>query len=267
MILNRTHQFLFVHVPKTAGMAVSADLSRFESPRDLHFCEPWDELNLRYKEMYGLGKHSTAAEIRSVIGQEEFDRLFKFAFVRNPFSRAYSIFRFLKYNFREWENSEIMDTFGTFDDFVASEFFQEPGPDRIFEPQTFWMTDQKGQLMVDWLGRMEELERELREIYAAIGLPPLRKLRAENISGSYSSLRRLAARVPGMLRIRRFLPARRIVPTDLRQIYGSEETRRIVAARYSRDFEMFYYSPEIPSSPAERSGGLSELATAAVMLQ
>jgi hypothetical protein len=53
MILNRTHHFLFVHVPKTAGMAVSADLSRFESPRDLHFCEPWDELKRMMGTLFG----------------------------------------------------------------------------------------------------------------------------------------------------------------------------------------------------------------------
>jgi hypothetical protein len=254
MILSRTYQFLFVHVPKTGGMAVSADLSRFSTPRDLHFCEPWDELNLRNKEVYGLGKHSTAAEIRNVIGREEFDRLCKFTFIRNPYSRAYSTFRFLKYNFREWENSEIMDTFCTFDDFIASDFFQEPGPDRIFEPQSFWMTDEKGQPVLDWLGRMEELEIELREIYAAIGLPPLEKLKAENVSGPSGSVSRLAARLPGMGRIRRFLVPPRIVPTNLNQIYAREETRRIVAARYSPDFEMFYYSPEIGSSADERSG-------------
>jgi len=266
MILNRTHRFLFVHVPKTAGMAVSAELSQFTTSRDLHFCEPWDELNLQYKEAYGLSKHSTAAEIRSVIGQQEFNALFKFAFVRNPFFRAYSIFRFLKYNFREWENSEIMDTFGTFDDFIASDFFQGPGPDRIFEPQTFWMTDQKGELMVDWLGRMEELESELREIHATLGLGPLGKLRPENVSGPSGALSRLAAHLPGMARIRRFLAPPRIAPTELSEIYGSEETRRIVAARYSRDFEMFYYSPKIFSNAAERSAKHLE-PSAGAMLQ
>ena len=267
MILNRTYQFLFVHVPKTAGMAVSADLSRFTTPRDLHFCEPWDELNLRHKEAYGLGKHSTAAEIRSVIGPEEFDALFKFAFVRNPFGRAYSIFCFLKYNFREWDNSEIMDTFGAFDDFVASDFFQEPGPDRIFEPQRFWLVGNEGELLIDRLARMEELEGELREIYAAIGLPPLEKLKAENVSGPSGSVSKLVARVPGTARIRRFLVPPRVVPTNLTQIYASKQTRRIVAARYSQDFRMFGYSPQNPAARPGRWGRLSELATVAVMLQ
>ena len=245
MILNRTYDFLFVHVPKTAGMAVSKDLSRFNTPQDLHFCEPWDEVNLRHSVVYGLKKHSTAAEIRSTLGDEEFDPLFKFAFVRDPNARAYSLFRFLKYNFREWKKSAIMDTFDTFDQFVASEFFQTPGPDRIFEPQALWLVDDQGRLLVDRVARMEEIESELSEIYAIIGLPPVEKVKAVNVSGRGSSLSRLAARLPIARQVRSLLAPRRIVRSDLSQVYANDDTRRIVAARYAGDFEMFGYSREI----------------------
>jgi hypothetical protein len=251
MILNRTYEFLFVHVPKTAGMAVSRDLFRFTSPRSLHLCEPYDDQNRRNSETYKLAKHSTAAEIRSKIGDEEFNSLFKFAFVRDPYSRTYSLFRFLKYNFREWKKSAIMDTFDTFDQFVASEFFQTPGPDRIFEPQGFWLVDESGQLMVDRVARMEELEIELREIYETIGLPPVEKLKVVNVSGRGSSLLRLAARIPGARRVRNILVQPRIPRTNLPLVYPNEDTRRIVAARYARDFEMFGYSQEITGTPAE----------------
>ncbi len=242
MILSRTHDFLFVHVPKTAGMAVSKDLSRFTTPLDLHFCEPWDELNLRNSEIYGLSKHSSAAEIRNTIGKEQFDPLFKFAFVRDPYARAHSLFGFLKYNFREWKKSAIMDTFDTFDQFIASEFFQTPGPDRIFEPQAFWLVDSQGQLMVDRVAHMEELESELSEIYRMIGLPPVEKVKAVNVSGRRSSLSKLAARLPIARRVQSFLAQPRVEPKNLSEIYAHDDTRRIVAARYVRDFQMFGYS-------------------------
>jgi len=245
MILSRTYDFLFVHVPKTAGMAVSNDLSRFTTEEDLYLCEPWDERNLRNARMYNLSKHSTVAEIRRAISAQEFDPLFKFAFVRDPYARAYSLFRFLKYNFREWKRSAIMDTFDTFDQFVASDFFQEPGPDRIFEPQAFWLVDDNGQLMVDRTARMEELESELSEIYGAIGLPPVDKVKAVNVSGRGSSLSRLADRVPLARRVRRLLAPPRVARTDLSQIYTNAATRRTVAARYERDFMMFRYSPDV----------------------
>ncbi len=245
MILNRTYGFLFVHVPKTAGMAVSRDLSRFNAPRDVHLCEPYDALNIQYGKDYSLRKHSTASEIRLAIGDEEFNPLFKFAFVRDPYTRAHSLFRFLKYNYRQWEHSDvdskIMDTFDTFDQFVASDFFQTQGPDRIFEQQGLWLADDNGELMVDRVARMEELESELRDIYAVIGLPSAEKVEAVNVSGRGGLLSRLASRLP----LARQMLSPRIVTPDLTQVYRSEETRHIVAARYARDFKMFGYPSEI----------------------
>jgi hypothetical protein len=252
MILSRTYDFLFVHVPKTAGMAVSNDLSRFTTDQDLYLCEPWDERNLRNARMYNLSKHSTVDEIRRAISAEEFDPLFKFAFVRDPYARAYSLFRFLKYNFREWKRSAIMDTFDTFDEFVASEFFQEPGPDRIFEPQAFWLVDNNGRVMIDRIARMEELESELSDIYAAIGLPPVEKVKAVNVSGRGSSLSRLAARLPIARRVRGLVAAPKIVRTNLPEIYRNDDTRRVVAARYLRDFDLFGYSSEMSNPGRER---------------
>jgi hypothetical protein len=254
MILSRTYDFLFVHVPKTAGMAVSNDLSRFTTPRDLHFCEPWDDLNLRNRDVYGLGKHSTAAEIRSAVGSDEFDRLFKFAFVRDPYARAYSLFRFLKFNFREWKKSAIMDTFDSFDEFVASEFFQRSGPDRIFKPQSFWLVDDQGELLVDQVAHMEELESELSNIYSTIGLPAVEKVKAVNVSGRGDLLSRMTARFPIARGVRRLLAPPKVQRTNVSEMYSSEETRRIVADRYARDFELFGYSPDISDG---RAAGLT----------
>jgi hypothetical protein len=255
MILNRTYHFLFVHVPKTAGIAVSRDLSRFTSADDIQVCETIEPLSRDYVGTYRLYQHSTAAEIEAAIGKEQFDRLYKFAFVRNPYARGYSLFRFLKYNFRRWPNSGIMDTFDTFDQFIASDFFQTPGPDRIFKPQVFWLTDDEGSLMVDRIARMEELESELRDIYAAIGLPPVEKVRPVNVSGPRGSLSNLIASLPVAAKVQRILARPQIERTDLSQIYASDDTRRIVARRYARDFEMFNYSQQIPdTSDAPRVG-------------
>ena len=244
MILNRTYDFLFVHVPKTAGLAVSRDLSRFTSAADIQVCETIETLNRDYLDAYRLYQHSTAGEIKSAIGEEEFNRVFKFAFVRDPYARAYSLFRFLKFNFRRWPNSEIMETFDTFDEFIASDFFQTPGPDRIFQPQGFWLVDDQDRLIVDRVARMDDLESELREIYGKIGLPPVEKVKPVNISGPRGSLSRLAARLPIAAQVQRLLSQPRIPETNLSDVYANNGARHIVATRYARDFQMFGYSQE-----------------------
>lgn len=261
MILNRTYGFLFVHVPKTAGMAVSRELRRFTMERDLDFCEPYDEVNMRRAEASGLSKHSTAAEIREVIGEEEFNSLFKFAFVRDPYARTYSLFRFLKYNFRQWKNSAVMDTFDSFDDFVSSDFFQTPGPDRIFEPQDLWLTDDNGRLLVDQTAHMEELDTELAAIYGRVGLPPLRRVKPINVSGKQGRLWQLANRLPLGERVRQLIAPQRIEPIDLAEIYANDETRRIVKARYERGFGMFGYSSQLSDLAANRISSASVAAS------
>lgn len=250
MILNKTHGFLFVHVPKTAGMAITRNLSRFTTPEDIQICWPFSDIDRRHAELYGLVQHSTAAEIQSAVGTGVFDPLFKFAVVRNPYERAYSLYRYLKYNWRKWAGSPIMDTFDTFDEFIASEFFQGETPDRLLNSQAFWLVDDRGHLMIDRVVRMEELESELQEVYETIGLPPPTKLEPVNASGRRGLIAKVARRIPIARPYLKRLKTVPITRPDLSAVYANETTRQIVAARYMRDFELLGYAPELPRSKA-----------------
>src|SRR5690242_8686296 len=64
---------IFVHVPKAAGVSIARAL---------------------YGDL-GMG-HMTLAEYRTVFRQRAFDKMFKFAFVRNPFDRLHSAYHFLR---------------------------------------------------------------------------------------------------------------------------------------------------------------------------
>ncbi len=66
------HKCIFVHIPKTAGISVSVSL---------------------LGESIG---NMSAMYYRALFGKEDFRLYFKFAFVRNPFTRLISAFEFLK---------------------------------------------------------------------------------------------------------------------------------------------------------------------------
>lgn len=218
-IINRSHRFIFVHVPKTAGTSVTRSLSTFTAIGDVEIggSEFGETLAVAYGKRFGLRKHSTASEIRSVVGSEVWETSFKFAIVRNPYARAYSIFRFLKKKFRDWKGSEVMDGFETFDAFVQSELFASDGPDRILRPQLFWLrtseTDET--IAVDSVLRAENLDSEFPVLLERIGSSaqerPLERL---NASGD---------------------------PNEWANAYSEDATRARVATRYANDFRTFRF--------------------------
>lgn len=176
-IINNSYKFIFVHVPKAAGTSVTNALSVLTNYCDLeiggtHFGE---RVQGAYRERFGLAKHSTATEIRNVVGTVLWSRYVTFSFVRNPFTRCLSTYHFL----RKWEggNPELrqqIQSFETFDDYVLSKVWDESnGPDQIFRPQAHWLRSPAGanSLLVNYLGKLETLESDLQTVLHMIDAP------------------------------------------------------------------------------------------------
>lgn len=172
MIINNTHRFIFVHVPKAAGSTVTQTLSRYSQYCDLEIggTSLGEALQPYMRQRFGLHKHASAQQIRSVVGHAVFASYFSFAFVRNPFDRLQSVFHFL----RGWENCpealrQTLDDFEGFADFLDSELWiSRAGPDNIFLPQTTWLTTPDGNLLVNLVGRVETIEQDLAGILSRL---------------------------------------------------------------------------------------------------
>jgi Sulfotransferase family len=175
MIINNTCQFIFVHVPKAAGTSLTNHLSKFSRYCDLEIGGTMlgEALQPEFKRRYGLSKHSSAMEIRETTGDEIWQKYFTFGFVRNPYERAFSIFHFAKKMSVEQQHKAYteMQRYSTFAEFIKSDFYQTEGPDRIFNPQLFWLrqnasTDDIG---VDFVGHVEEMNACVRELTQKLG--------------------------------------------------------------------------------------------------
>lgn len=173
-IINNLHGFIFIHVPKAAGTTVTNSLSRYTTYKDLeiggtHFGE---QIQPAYKKRFGISKHSPASDIRKVIGKEAWSSMFTFSIVRNPYDRAISTYKFLK----KWEGTpealqKTLNKFNDINDYICSDIWEESdGPDCIFRPQTFWLTDvaDREKVMVDFVGRVESLNQDLSYIMSKI---------------------------------------------------------------------------------------------------
>lgn len=236
-IINHSRQFIFVHVPKTAGTTLAATLSGFNRYCDLEIGATafGEQIAGPYSRRFGIRKHSTAAEIRDLVGEDVWDDAFTFAFARHPLSRTFSIYKFLKTSWRNWKGSEVMDELDTFPQFVESDLFLTHGPDRILRPQVFWLHDSSGggPITVDFVGRVERLRQDLATVLDRIE------------PGAASDLEGL----PWANRSTRH--------DEWRGAYSSSAVIEKVVRRYAIDFQTLDYSAEGPDAPVPQEAPLS----------
>jgi len=160
-------EFLFVWINKTAGLSMTRALGI-------------------EKNLYN---HYTAMELREILGTEEFASMFKFCFVRNPWDKVLSEFRF-----RIWTCQNELTRDSSFTDWVRSTYVDRDPRyhdwPKMFMPQLEWLTDENGRIAVDFVGRFENMQKDFDKISDAIGmtrqaLPHENKSREDKCYRSY----------------------------------------------------------------------------------
>lgn len=229
-VINHTHGFVFVHVPKNAGSSVGRYLSQLTTYRDqeIGVSKLGEAAAGEFRRRFGLSKHSTYREIEAAMGADELRSYTTIAVARNPFDRVRSMYGFLR-RWDYWRTLESLEQYADafdahpdIDSFVASEFFMTTGPDRLFLPQVTWLADDTGsELRVDHLLRLESLDEDMLRLVIDLGLPQERL-------GSLAEHRVNVTVKP---------PAER---------FNSASERRI-RERYHRDFELLGYDGSQPA--------------------
>jgi chondroitin 4-sulfotransferase 11 len=156
MIINKKYGFLFVHIQKTGGISVTECLNKL----------PETEFILHQHSMYNSHK-------------SEYSEYFKFCFVRNPWDRLVSWWNmmknkgihndFSKYlleakNFSEFlEKTEIINE--TLDGSIKDLVY----PKSISFNQLDYISDSEGKVLVDFIGRFENINEDFLKISEKIG--------------------------------------------------------------------------------------------------
>ena len=172
MILNHQHRFLFIHVPKAAGTTITRALSPLTTFRDLEIggTKYGEAIQERFASRFDLRKHSTGKVLRNKCPGHVWRRFFVFAFVRNPYARAYSVYRFLQ----RWKDGPHHQTVSAqdFTEFLASEDVRE-GRVEIARPQVHWLCD-RGSVLggVDFVGRVENFAQDFGFVLSVIHRQP-----------------------------------------------------------------------------------------------
>lgn len=164
---TRFEKFVFIHINKTGG-------SNIENALGIPFL------------------HRTARRFRKDMGEKRWQRIFSFAIVRNPWDKVVS-----QYHHRRTTNQTNLGTSPvTFNEWVALAYgnkdplyYDKP---RMFMPQASYITDSSGKVIVDFIGKFENLQNDFDEICTRIGrpqavLPHLKKSDRENYRAYYST--------------------------------------------------------------------------------
>jgi len=126
----------------------------------------------RSRESSKTKKHYFAKEIIDIVGQEHWDNTFKFTFVRNPWDRLYSLYRF-----QQRKNKIATETQGnTFGLWLKSTLNnQYDDPFEKLKPQVEWLKNFDNKIDIDFIGRFENLASDVNKLgeilEMKIGLP------------------------------------------------------------------------------------------------
>ena len=193
MIVSRGRGYVFVHIPKTGGTALTLALEARAMKDDILIGDtPKARARRgRLKDLPAKGrlwKHSTLADLDGVLGAEELDRMFLVTLIRNPWDRMVSYYHWLRGQDFDHPAVTLAKAMG-FSDFLA-----HPHTAAAFAawPYPAYLRDAQGRERPALYARLERLEEDLVPFETHLGfrLTPLAPAnaskRARDWRGYYS---------------------------------------------------------------------------------
>ncbi|WP_084212695.1 sulfotransferase family 2 domain-containing protein [Thalassobacter sp. 16PALIMAR09] len=194
------HRTIFIHIPKTGGSSIGRAL---KPHRDLKTVlirranKTLKSMRLSYRvNSINEGGHPSAIEHREVLGDEYFN-YFSFSIVSNPFDWTLSY-----YNYFHRRNTPEPLSF--------QEYLKVMPP----KPQSEYILDARGNIMVSYVGRFETINEDFRAIsrkmHLNAELPHVNSIKNLNLNTGHN-----------------------------------KETRKLVQEKYQLDFKIFNYSMDL----------------------
>ncbi|HHC74145.1 MAG TPA: sulfotransferase [Thiothrix sp.] len=174
MLISNTHSFIFFHVAKVAGISIREALMPYtQEPQRFRMRRPPRTINGKANALYEIWEsvllHATAQQTQKAL-PDAFNHYYKFAFVRNPWDWQISMYHFL---LKQTQNThyDLIKSFPSFRhylEWVVSE--KKPFPKGATKLQKTMLVDNKGNLMVDYIGRFENLQQDFQSVAQHLGI-------------------------------------------------------------------------------------------------
>lgn len=166
MLISRRYGFIFIHVPRTAGISISQALATYaDKPEKTPLRKIISKLPIRQPAHSLVAPiHSTASWARHRLGRKRYEALLSFAVVRNPYDRTVSQYEFIRQQPRHHRHTLVKDlTFQQYIDYLSNK------PAARISRQADMIADANGHIIVNRLLRFETLARDFNNLCVEIG--------------------------------------------------------------------------------------------------
>ena len=204
MIISDSHKFVFHHVPKTGGSSITAALAPYSRNYAGVVPEETDGWQFAFHHPHYMHHRVKNIVPRPSTTYEATDipeSYYSFAFVRNPFDAVVSAYNHNPTKYKHFDEYVKVQIFSSIE-FVAR------------NTQFVYLSDDAGNILVDFVGRYEKLAEDFYEVMGIIGIPlmilPKRKISQNKVYDNYRE-------------------------------YYSSVSRGLVETKYKKDLELFGY--------------------------
>jgi Sulfotransferase family len=174
MIISEQYGFIFVHIPKTAGLAVTDAFGKYGRPRGRTI---WRSISRRlpFQESPASAHfrvHEPVSKMIAKLSRPVFDSFVSFSVIRNPFDHAVSHYEYMK-QFRIESTAQKVGEM-SFRDYLEYRMKPPFWNDTIFArmpDQCYYLMDGDGKIAVNRLVRFEQLGTELESLSRDLKLP------------------------------------------------------------------------------------------------
>ena len=180
-MICRERKIIFVHIPKTGGTSIE-DLFWPRHKYKRNERNLWMGFRRPMYNKYQTGglQHLTASLIQKEVGAREFGKCFKFSFVRNPWDKVVSQYLYIT------KRKDLQDFIGMESGYCLKQYLEciQKKVHVQWEEQYKFIEDDCGKVLVDWIGKFENISSDIDALKTLLKLDFHEKLPHANKSDS-----------------------------------------------------------------------------------
>lgn len=168
MLISYSHKFIFFHVPKAGGTSVREALKPYaRKPERFKIQRPPKLTNGKKNPVYDMWEaallHAKAIDVKKELPEHVYRDFYKFAFVRNPWDWHVSMRNFILKETTHIKHEIVKSmTFEEYLEWVLKT--KNPFPKGAVKFQKDMVMDKKGNIIVDFIGRYENLDADFQHV-------------------------------------------------------------------------------------------------------